>query len=168
MCNLRDGFANPNKFQSPNDCVILISNFDHLFHSQLALSAKLVRLKLVVRLHQTNLSHRVYCIWLYIYPIMRKRSKRYNELVLELPATCLPLRSGKIPLCSFKKTSRLVFHSPPSMLSDKQRSCEYQFYNHRFNPTWNQTRVTATEADALSARPRDLFHLTNAFRFNAR
>ena len=38
-------------------------------------------------------------------------------------------------------TSKLVIHTVPLMLNVKQRSCEYQFYSHWFDPTRNQTRV---------------------------
>ena len=55
---------------------------------------------------------------MHIYSLItKKRSQRYNELVQELPATCLPYQGGGIPLSAFpndttSKLARLLFTLP--------------------------------------------------------
>ena len=44
----------------------------------------------------------VFCVDSHVFlPITKKRSKRYNKLAYEMPATCLPDHDGEIPLSAF-------------------------------------------------------------------
>ena len=57
-------------------------------------------------------------------------------------------------------------------MSVKQRSCEYQFYSHWFDPTWNQKpKSTAApdcpEADALTIRSSELYYYAKSYNANA-
>ena len=86
---------------------------------------------------------------------MKKRLKCHNKVAQELPATCLPLQDGGIPLSALK-TCQFFLHIVSLMLSVKQGSCEYYFQINGLTQFVIKPESTAPETDAPCARPSEL------------